>query len=127
MKQMALIAGMTLFLCGHEAAAQVPSTRNLNPSWSPDGSQLAFVSNREGNPEIYVVNLNGGAPENLSQHSGLDLSPAWSHDGRFIAFVSNRDGQNDLYAVRVEDRRVIRLTDRGDVLTSALTWSPDSH
>ena len=76
MKRVALIAGVFLLYGGHFSAATAQSTRNINPSWSPDGTQLAFVSNREGNPEIYIVDASGGVPENLSQHGGLDLSPA---------------------------------------------------
>ena len=117
-----LMLSITLLISGVDTEAQV---KNMNPVWSPDGSRLAFVSNRDGNPEIYVVD--GKAVENLTQHEGLDLSPAWSHGGRRIAFVSNRDGQNDIYILELTDGTLRRLTERGDVLTSSLSWSPDDR
>ena len=65
-------------------------TRIMSPVWSPEGSQIAFVSNRAGDPEIYLMDSSGGPAENLTQDAGLDLGPAWSHDGRRIAFVQSR-------------------------------------
>ena len=47
------------------------------PSWSPDGKRIAFMSHREGNTEIYVMDANGGNPRNLTKHGGDDSAPAW--------------------------------------------------
>src|SRR6185436_11226570 len=60
------------------------------PAWSPDGRKLAFVSERDGNAEIYVMNADGSAQENLTRQPANDSHPAWSPDGRKIAFVSRR-------------------------------------
>ena len=51
-------------------------------TWSPDGKQMAFESERVGHPEIYVMEANGRNPINLTQHPAPDGSPAWSPDGR---------------------------------------------
>jgi Tol biopolymer transport system component len=51
------------------------------PSWSPDGSQIAFVSHRDGNPEIYVMNADGGAQERLTNSEGEDVLPVWRPAG----------------------------------------------
>ena len=56
------------------------------PAWSPDGSKLAFRSDRDGDPEIYVMNSSDGAITRLTFHPGLDGEPAWSPDGAHIAF-----------------------------------------
>jgi Tol biopolymer transport system component len=56
------------------------------PSWSPDGSRLAFLSDRDGNPEIYVMNANGSDQTRLTNNEHLDGEPAWSPDGTKIAF-----------------------------------------
>ena len=63
-----------------------------SPSWSPDGSQLAFVSDRDGEPRVYRINADGTDEVRLTDGSaggslGRDISPAWSRDGSRIAFV----------------------------------------
>ena len=53
-------------------------SNDLSPSWSPsDGKRIAFVSDRDGNPEIYVMDADGGNPQNLTNNPQNDLQPAW--------------------------------------------------
>ncbi|MCL7453609.1 MAG: hypothetical protein M8467_11250 [Anaerolineae bacterium] len=96
------------------------------PSWSPDGSQIAFVSDRGGNPDIWVTGIGGGDPVNLTQHEAKDHSPAWSHDGEWIAFASLRDALYwELYVMRADGSEVQRLTWWEDASDLSPTWSPD--
>ena len=71
-----------------------PSQETM-PAWSPDGAYIAFVSNREGNEEVYIVPASApgdvAAQINISQHPAQDHSPAWSANGKQIAFTSNRE------------------------------------
>jgi Tol biopolymer transport system component/predicted Ser/Thr protein kinase len=67
-----------------------------DPSFSPDGETLAYVSDRTGNFEIFLKQVSGGADINLSQNPADDVQPALSPDGRQIAFVSTRDGASRL-------------------------------
>ena len=75
-------------------------------SWSPDGSRIAFATNRDGNFEIYVMNRDGSGLANLSNHPGGDFSPAWAPDGSRIAFYSDRDGtfstDSDIWVMDLE-------------------------
>jgi len=48
------------------------------PAWSPDGRKIAFSSNRDGNPEIYVMNDDGSGQTRLTTDPGTDVVPAWS-------------------------------------------------
>ena len=61
------------------------------PSWSPDGTKIAFASDRDGNYEIYVMNADGTHQTRLTNNAAYDMSPAWSPDGTRIAFDTQRD------------------------------------
>ena len=58
------------------------------PSWSPDGRKILFVSERDGNFEVYVMNPDGSGRRNLTRHPGHDSAPSWSPDGRKIVFTT---------------------------------------
>ena len=93
------------------------------PAWSPDGRKLAFVSRRDGNSEIYVMNADGSAQENLTQHPASDSHPSWSPDGRKLAFVSRRDGNSDIYVMNADGSglRNVTRTSSNDLDPA---WSP---
>ena len=61
------------------------------PAWSPDGSQIAFVSNRNGNWDIYTMDADGDNRNRLTTDPAYDGEPAWSPDGLKIVFVSTRN------------------------------------
>jgi Tol biopolymer transport system component len=85
--------------------------RDENPRWSPDGTRIAFKSNRGGNThDIYVMDANGGNPVRVTDHPAHDHDPAWMPDGQSLIFNSERDSRGDLYRVWLRDRRVERLT-----------------
>lgn len=85
--------------------------RDESPRWSPDGSRIAFKSNRGGNQyDIYVMNADGSAAVRLTDHPANDNDPAWMPDGQSLIFNSERDSRGDLYRVWLNDRRVERLT-----------------
>jgi PKD repeat protein len=97
-----------------------------NPSWSPDGSRIAYewpvlVSNP---PDVYVWNWQEGTITNLTNHPARDGSPTWSPDGRQIAFTSNRDGVTELYIMQADGSGVTRLTDNVG-FDGEPAWSPD--
>ncbi len=71
--------------------------RGEEPAQSPDGTRIAFSSSRDVNWEVYVMDADGGAPQNLTFHEAWDESPAWSPDGERIAFVSDRNGDIEEY------------------------------
>ena len=58
------------------------------PYWSPDATKIAFVSARDGNSEIYVMNAAGNAVSRLTTNIASDVTPSWSPDGTKIAFAS---------------------------------------
>jgi TolB protein len=71
---------------------------DIGGSWSPDGSQILFFSDRDGNNEVYVMNTNGSSPTNLTNNVADDTYAIWSPDGSLIAFTSDRTGgDRDVY------------------------------
>jgi len=80
------------------------------PAWSPDGSQIAFASNRDGNWEIYVMNADGTGLTNLTNHPGEDRGPAWSPDGSQIAFEYYPDGNLEVFVMNADGSSLTNLT-----------------
>src|SRR5437588_10017067 len=60
------------------------------PAFSPDGSQIAFTGQYEGNADVYVVPAAGGVPKRLTFHPGTDVALGWTPDGKRILFASRR-------------------------------------
>ena len=79
-----------------------PSKQNYLPIWSPDGSKIAFTSNRDGNPEIYVMNRDGSGMRRMTNHPAIDVSPTWSPSGGQIAWVSDRTGKGRIYIMNAD-------------------------
>ena len=85
---------------------------------------IAFVSSRDGNPEIYTVNPDGTNLTRLTNDPAVDEEPAWSPDGKRIAFVSNRSGNSELYVMNADGSNVVRRTFSGGFPENP-AWSPD--
>ena len=89
-----------------------------------DLDRIVFVSDRDGNNEIYIMNSDGSDARNLTNNPANDRHPAWSPDGRAIAFASRRDDDTfDIYFLDLETLAVTRLTHQG--ANTRPSWSPD--
>ena len=103
------------------------SSKDLHPVWSPDGTRIAFVSNRNGgNIQIYIMNSDGKNPIRLTD-GVWDRDPAWSPDGRKIAFAGYPEKLNfEIYVIDADGKNQTRLTNNfgGDKHPS---WSPDGQ
>ena len=91
------------------------------PVWSTTGV-VAFVSNRDGDLEIYRVEPNGSGLRRLTQSAGLDVGPSWSPDGAQIAFLSARNGKRALWVMAADGSEPRRLTTRDDIILSRPAW-----
>jgi Tol biopolymer transport system component len=78
--------------------------------WSPDGKQIAFVSDRGGAHEIFVANPDGSGLVRLTDTPGSNSLPRWSPDGKTIAFISSRDGFDEIYLMEADGGHQTRLT-----------------
>lgn len=97
--------------------------QNIQPVFSPDGTRIAFWSNRDGNPEIYVMNVDGSGLRRLTNHAAADSVPAWSPTGTQIAFTSDRSGTPQIYTMSATDgSNLRRITSESHA--DRATWAP---
>lgn len=102
------------------------SGKDRAPRWSPDQSQIAFTSSRDGNKEVYVMNADGSGQKNITRNPDDDFAPDWSPDGYKIAFTSNRDGDNEIFLVYPRKNRIRQLTENNRSVSHPV-WAPDGH
>jgi TolB protein len=103
---------------------------NSSPAWSPDGSQIAFMSSQVGDPEIFVADANGARLHRITFAVGVSTSPAWNpKTGKQMVFVSDRAsaGLPVLYLSNSDgsDVEKLDLPDMGYVVDPA--WSPNGQ
>jgi Tol biopolymer transport system component len=95
------------------------------PDWSPDGSKIAFNSDRAADLDIWVVSSIGGSPTRITSLPGGAFQPSWSPDGSQIAFSADFVGPaNDICVVPAAGGVVAQITD-DPAYDAAPDWSPD--
>lgn len=78
-------------------------TNNMQPKISPDGSKIAYLSNRDGNQEVYVMNLDGSNQQRITKNDIQEWDPVWSPTGDKVFFSSqNVHGFYDIYKANVD-------------------------
>lgn len=112
------------------AAQEAPPTEivvrvtDAYPTWSPDGTRIAYESNVDGDFDVYVVDLAAGTRSKLTDGPGRDGTPAWSPDGSRIAFMSDRDGHRQVYVMDADGSNPTNLSGN-DASEEHPFWSPD--
>ena len=98
-----------------------------NPTWSPDGTRIAFVRNDGYSLDIFVMRVDGSGVTRLttSDYYQQSAKPAWSPDGAKIALQSDRDGNWAIYVMNADGSAVARLTANMDIEDIQPAWSPD--
>lgn len=87
-------------------------------------SRMAFISDRTGDSELWVMDWNGDNPKQLTKHSSIALAPQWSPDGKHLVFTSYLRGRPALFLLTPQEGYLRQLRDEGGVNSSA-TFSPD--
>jgi Tol biopolymer transport system component len=83
------------------------------PRWSPDGQQIVFDFEPEGNVDIYVLKVDEGLPRRLTTSSANDQAPTWSRDGRWIYFSSDSSGTNQIWKMPAKGGPAVQVTKNG--------------
>ena len=98
----------------------------MSPSWSPDGTRLAYVSFLNGRPEIYVQNIFSAKKTKMVSFKGLNNAPRWSPDGSYLALTLSKDGNPEIYIMNINSRKLTRITNSYAIDTEP-EWLPDSN
>jgi Tol biopolymer transport system component len=109
------------------AATSTLPEPSVTPDLLFDGREsglIAFASNRDGDWDIYSINVDSGSLQQLTENDADDISPSWSPDGTQIALVSNRDGNDEIYVMNADGSKQRRMTET-DASESFPAWSPD--
>ncbi len=98
----------------------------ISPSWSPDGTRLAYVSFENKKPVVYVHSLASGKRVVVANFKGSNSAPAWAPDGRKLAVVLSKDGGSQIFTVNADGSGAQRLTNSNAINTEP-AFSPDGQ
>jgi len=93
-------------------------------AWTPDG-KIIYTSEEASEQNLWLTDLNGGSPRQVTTHSGFNVVPHVSADGRYIVFVSNRSGQPHLWRTDIDGKHPLELTH--EMAYDQPTITPDSR
>jgi TolB protein len=106
--------------------AGIAGGSNFSPSWSADGSKVAFSSARTGDSEIWIADASGANPRRVTSFRGPDVAPTWNpRSNAQLAWVSGRTGEPQIYTMEQDGSNVQRITDSGYAVSPS--WSPNGQ
>ena len=98
---------------------------DVSPAFSPDGLRIAFVSDRDGSPQIYIMGANGYNTARLTFSGDYNVSPAWSPAGDRLVFVGRYQGRNQIFTIKSDGSDLMLLTTSGS--NEEPCFSPDGR
>lgn len=116
-------------ICNRPKRVTYTAGANTSPAWNPKtGQTVAFVSDRGGYPQLYLMNADGSNTERLDMPDmGYVIDPSWSPNGQLLAFSWRRpSGNYDIYVMEVATRQIVELT-RDVARNERPSWAPDGR
>lgn len=99
---------------------------NIAPRWNPaNGREIAFISDRSGSPQVYIMDASGANQRLLISRGGHADSPSWSPNGQYLAFTWGGAGSYQIFVADVASGQLLQLTSRGT--NESPSWSPDGR
>lgn len=96
---------------GGEPQMITPKTPSFWHGWSPDGKELAYVGERDGEFDIYTIDVDGGEERKITNTPGLDDGPDYSPDGQYIYYNSMASGKMEIWRMAPDGSKKEQLTD----------------
>ncbi|MFQ5669848.1 MAG: Tol-Pal system beta propeller repeat protein TolB [Acidobacteriota bacterium] len=119
-----------IFVMDYDGQRRVQITNNgsinLSPTWSVDGSRLAYVSFASGKPEIHTIDATGRRGRVFAREGDLNSAPEWSPDGRSMIYSVSRNGNSEIVSIDLATSRIRRLTHHPAIDTSPV-YSPTAR
>jgi len=121
-----------IFYCDFDGNNPVQVTRDnniaLSPVWSPDQSQISFVSYKDGTPKIYGISLASNSQYLICGYPGMNISPAWRPGRNELAVALSKDGGQDIYLVSPSGQILRKFgVGFGSSISVSPNWSPDGQ
>lgn len=98
----------------------------MSPSWSPDGSKIAYVSFEKNHAGIFIQEISTGSRRLITDYPGINGAPAWSPDGTKLAFVLSKGGSPSIYTLDINSNNLVQRT-TGSSIDTEPSWAPDGN
>lgn len=98
----------------------------MSPTWSPDGTKLAYVTFERKQSQIYIQDVYTARRSILTSFKGINSAPVWSPDGRKMAMTLSKDGNTEIYSMDIASKALTKLTNHRAIDTEP-NWSPDGQ